>query len=151
GDAGWGGALAGMTMPSRPAYLIFRPGFDPLPLIAEALALVPPAQRWGVTFSTYYTGLPPDVPCQWRCVVADSPEAKSALESGHPHVIGLEPGQGDAPDGPLVEAARTGRVRHEAPAAARPQRTATPVAAPAPLAVRMPAASAVPVPVSEPV
>jgi hypothetical protein len=129
GDGGWAGVLASMTAQGRPAYLIFQPGTDPLPLIAEALALLPASQRWGVTFSTYFLGLPPDVHCQWRCLVADSAEANAVLEANGGNVIVLDGNQGEAPDGPLVEAARTGRIQHEQ--AAAPSRSArVPVAAP---------------------
>jgi hypothetical protein len=38
--------------PGRPVYVLFDPGFDPLPLLAEALALLPADRRWDVTFST---------------------------------------------------------------------------------------------------
>ena len=59
GDSGWAGALAQAFLehPERPAYLVFRPGMNLLPLFAEALALLPPERRWQVTFSTYFTGL----------------------------------------------------------------------------------------------
>jgi outer membrane murein-binding lipoprotein Lpp len=143
GDAGWAGVLAGMAMASRPAYLIYRPGVDPLPLIAEALALLPAQQRWNVTFSTYFLGLPPDVPCQWRCVVADTPEAKAALESPGAQVIMLEVASEEPPDSPLVEAARTGRVPREA-SVAKPPRSSYPVAAPVPIESRFPTAAAMP-------
>jgi hypothetical protein len=128
GDAGWAGVLASMTAPNRPAYLVFRPGQDPLPLIAEALALIPAAQRWNITFSTYFLGLPPDVPCQWRCILADTPETNAILESPGANVILLDPDQGQAPDSPLVEAARTGRIVPEQAVMARPTRGAIPIA-----------------------
>ena len=80
GDAGWAAVLAGAFLedPARPAYLLYAPGFDPLPLLAEAAGLVPAERRWEVTFSTYYTGLPQGVRCAWRCVLHDSPEAAEA-------------------------------------------------------------------------
>ncbi len=58
GDAGWSGALAETALRSQSARLICPVGLDPLPLLAEALALLPPELRWKVTFSTYFTGLP---------------------------------------------------------------------------------------------
>ena len=123
GDAGWGGVLASMTTQGRPAYLIFQPGTNPLPLIAESLALLPSAQRWGVTFSTYYLGLPPDISCQWRCLVADSPEVVGILEANSANCIVLDGNQGEPPYGRLVEAARTGRVEQEIEMPSRPVRT----------------------------
>ncbi len=77
GDAGWGGVLAeaAINQPKTPVTIIFRAGLDPLGLVAESLALLPPERRWAVTFSTYFTKLPPGVECQWRCALEGSPEA----------------------------------------------------------------------------
>src|SRR5262249_19413149 len=57
GDAGWAGSLAEsfLANPDRLAYLVFSPGTDLLPLMIEAIGLLPPARRWEATFSTYYT------------------------------------------------------------------------------------------------
>src|SRR5207253_2083550 len=65
GDAGWAGVVGETFLhdPGRPVYLLFDPGLDPLPLLAEALALLPADLRWDVTFSTYFTGLPQGIPC----------------------------------------------------------------------------------------
>ena len=61
GDAGWGGVLAETAAgpSSRQAVLVFQPGMDMLPLLAESLALLPAELRWRVSFSTYFTKLPP--------------------------------------------------------------------------------------------
>ena len=47
GDAGWGGVLAQAAVDDRKgsATLIFRPGQNPLPLLAESLALLPAELR----------------------------------------------------------------------------------------------------------
>jgi hypothetical protein len=112
GDAGWGGVLAGAASGdgSRVAAIIFQPGTDTLALVAEALSLLPPPVRWRVTFSTYYTKLPPEVECQWRFVLAGSPEAKALERSPNVLAINLCIPLGRAPDGSLVGAARTGVV-----------------------------------------
>jgi hypothetical protein len=112
GDAGWAGVLAESAAgpSSRVAALIFEPGTDTLALVAEALALLPPALRWQVTFSTYYTKLPPEVECQWRFVLAGSPEAKALARSPQTLTIDLSSPLGRAPDGPWAEAARTGEA-----------------------------------------
>jgi hypothetical protein len=116
GDAGWGGAIvdAAIKNPKGLVTLIFKPGQDPLPLLAESLALMPAELRWQATFSTYYTKLPPGVECRWRCVVEGSPEAKAAAGV----VIELCRRLGQPPAGEYVTAARTGRV----PVAALPSR-----------------------------
>ena len=57
GDAGWGGLLAKAFRenPKAPAFVIFPPGQDLLPLFEESLSLLPPQERWQVGFATYYT------------------------------------------------------------------------------------------------
>lgn len=74
GDAGWGGVLAASAISGRSAGLVLPPHFDPFPLLREAIALIPPADRWRVTFSTFFTKLPPGIDCLWRCVALDAPE-----------------------------------------------------------------------------
>lgn len=112
GDPGWAGMLAESFLddPSRPAFLEFTPGRDLLPLVAEAIALLPPERRWDVTFSTYYTGLPQDISCAWRGVLRDSPEALQARLTPGALVVPIEP-RGRAPESSfrgLVSFARTG-------------------------------------------
>ena len=110
GDAGWGGVLAETAAngAARPAVLIFRPGTAPLPLLSEALALLPPQVRWGVSFSTYLNKLPPGVDCQWRCVLEGSPEAAAARRLSGAVIIDLCGPRQAAAGGRYVEAARTG-------------------------------------------
>ncbi len=115
GDAGWGGILAAATDPAAPAYLVFPSGVDVLPLLGEALALLPAAARWGVTFNTYFTGATAGVGCQWRAVPAGSKEARAALADRRGVVIRLDEDAGPAPAGPLVAAARTGAAPADAP------------------------------------
>jgi hypothetical protein len=120
GDAGWAGVLAESFLrdPSRPAYLLYPAGLDPLPLLAEALALLTPDRRWQVTFSTYFTSLPPGVSCAWRCVPLEAPEAAEAAHAPGALVLRLDRPLGPAPAGPLTDAARTGRAPASLPAAA---------------------------------
>lgn len=115
GDAGWAGVLAQTAETKRDAYLLFSPGMDLLPLLVEALSLLPPARRWEVSFSTYVTRLPPGVECRWRCIVADSDEALAARRAPGATVIDLTQPLGPAPSGPLVTAARTGQITFAAP------------------------------------
>lgn len=119
GDAGWAGVLAETASGAspRPACLLFRPGQDLLPLVAEALALLPIDRRWQVTFSTWFTKLPPGVDCQWRFLLADSPEVKAAQRQQHALVIDLTAPLPAAGSSPLVVAARTGVVTAQAQSA----------------------------------
>ncbi|WP_437193416.1 hypothetical protein [Planctomicrobium sp. SH527] len=116
GDAGWAGVLAEsfLNRPEQPVYIIFSPGMDVLSLIEEALVLLPANQRWDVTFSTYFTKIPNGVTCNWRCVLADSPEAKESRRYVQSLRIDLTEPLGRATGGTLVEAARTGRAPVEA-------------------------------------
>ena len=122
GDAGWGGALAETAGPgaNRPAVIIFRPGIDPLPLLAESLALLPPECRWNVSFCTYFNKLPPGIECQWRCVLEGSPEAIANQRLPGALVIDLGKPRGPAPGSPLVQAARSGVVPLPPPRVPRP-------------------------------
>jgi hypothetical protein len=110
GDAGWAGVLAEsfLAEPKRPAFLIFQPGMDLLPLFVEAMALLPAQRRWDVEFSTYFTTLPQGVTCHWRGVVEGSPEAIHALRLPNTLVINLRDPAGHAEGRELVNQARTG-------------------------------------------
>ena len=129
GDAGWAGVLAETVTPgsSRMACVIFTPGTDTLSLVSEALNLLPPAIRWQVSFSTYYTKLPPEVECQWRFVLAGSPEAKAAERAPNVLTIDLSTSLARAPDGPFVAAGRTG-VAVALPNVEKPTTTPRPAA-----------------------
>ncbi|MDB5354718.1 MAG: hypothetical protein JWN24_1171 [Phycisphaerales bacterium] len=111
GDAGWAGVLAEAFVadPARIAYVIYSPGTQTLTLIDEALALLPPAVRWQVTFSTYFTDLPAGMACAWRCCVAGTRAAEEAQRNATSGlVIDLTRPLRAAPDGPYVRAARSG-------------------------------------------
>jgi hypothetical protein len=112
GDAGWAGVLAEsfLANPERHAYIVFSPGMDLLPLMVEAIGLLPPERRWEATFSTYYTSHPPGVVCNWRCVLADSPEAKQSRRSVQGLRINLCQALPPAIGGAFVDSARKGRI-----------------------------------------
>jgi hypothetical protein len=115
-DPGWAGVLAEtfLAAPDRPSFLIARPDLDLLSLIEDAVALLPIERRWSLTFTTYFTGLPPKVPCAWRGVLAGSAEAKQARRLAQGLVLDLD-APGEPQGGGLVELARTGK--RSAPAA----------------------------------
>jgi F0F1-type ATP synthase membrane subunit b/b' len=118
GDAGWAGRLveAYLESPGLPCYLIYRAGQAILPLIVEALALLPAEQRWNVTFCTYYTaGGKND--CLWRGVLEGTPEAEQALRSSdRSRVFDLRSRQlGPAPASEWTNYARTGQPPERMP------------------------------------
>lgn len=110
GDAGWAGELANTANNGnkREAYIVFDEGIDCFPLIDEALSLLPPQDRWQVTFSTFLTALPPNMKCQWRCVMKGSKEYQSMPPHGHIVKFDLTKPLGKAPDSTMATAARTG-------------------------------------------
>lgn len=113
-DAAWAAVLAQSAIAgSRPAYLIFPEGLDPLPLLVEAQSLLPVARRWEVSFSTYFTRLPPGVDCQWRCLLVGSPEAAALAGQRGDLVIDLTRPLPAPPETPLTHAARTGQFPAE--------------------------------------
>jgi len=118
GDAGWAGVLAQAFLdnPRRPSFLIFEPGMPMLELIAEALRLLAPEQRWDVTFNTYFNGLPAGSACVWRCCLRDSPVLSQARRLPAALILDLSAAekQGQiaslrmAQGSPLIECARNG-------------------------------------------
>ena len=120
GDAGWGGAAADMFSSNspKPVWVIFDVTQSRLllNLINESIALLPESKRWAVTFSTYYTSLPPEIKCRVRCVLAGSDEARLAAARGN--VINLTKPTPVTSTSALVESARTGVVA-QAPAVAQ--------------------------------
>ncbi len=130
GDAGWGGVLAATAMTDRtkPAYIVFNPGTPVLELIEESLGILPSAIRWQIPFSTYFTKLPTEASCLWRCVVEGSPEAVSARRSSGP-LIDLCGPLSSPPPSAWVDSARSGRpptVKAQTAIAPASHRTAAP-------------------------
>ncbi|MBY0526258.1 MAG: hypothetical protein K2R98_22890 [Gemmataceae bacterium] len=156
GDAGWAGVLAEAADrdSNQQAFLLFEPGMDLLPLLAEALQLLPSEKRWQVTFSTYSTSLPQGLPCNWRGLPRSSPEAANVRRLPGALVIDLADCRQRAAGGPLVDLARTGRASERVAVPRVPASAVVEVPPPIPTSMpqRMPAgvegAKAPPVPVS---
>jgi len=109
GDPGWGGVLAETAFTGQPVVLIYNPSQNILPLFVEALALLPEFAAWQTTFSTYFTGLPDDIPCQWKGVVAGSGETTRLSRDQNSLVIDLTAPMGDVPEREYVDFARFGQ------------------------------------------
>ncbi|MBM4021823.1 MAG: hypothetical protein FJ284_06205 [Planctomycetes bacterium] len=80
GDAGWAGVVADRAIHQQPTLLIAADSSPTscrrmLTLFAEALAVVPAAKRWAITFDT--TTLAPDG-ILWRGTYAGSPESHAS-------------------------------------------------------------------------
>ena len=86
GDAGWAAVLAASadegTTPMQvilPRDVGSRRETWALELVHEALSLIPPAQRWDVSYSTFFAGnLPVSVKCRWQFVLDGTDSAKRA-------------------------------------------------------------------------
>lgn len=114
GDAGWAGVLAERAVRGQPT-LVIGPDSSPascrrmLALFQEALAIVPAAKRWSVTFDT--TSLSPEG-VLWRGTYAGSPESQAAqpgvlvVDLSRPQAIPSNLAAGD-----LVTIAREGPPR----------------------------------------
>ncbi|MBM4020241.1 MAG: hypothetical protein FJ288_18300, partial [Planctomycetes bacterium] len=123
GDAGWAGMLvkAFRENPKVPAFVIFAPGQELLPLFEESLALLPPEERWEVGFATYYTALPAGCQYHWRGIIAGSSAAKEIQRFPNATVLDLTTALGRAPDNMFTQAARTGTVLPPVRAPERPK------------------------------
>ncbi len=111
GDEGWAGSVAEQLLQSpAPVSIIFDPGTDTLTLVREVLDLVPAAQRWNVTFSTYFTRLLAGAECQLRFVLNDTPEATSLRNDARARVVNLTSPLPAATGGTLVAMARQGQL-----------------------------------------
>ncbi len=86
GDAGWAGELIETCQTGKVIYLIIGPTTPAIALLHEALSLIPKEKQWQITFSSFYRRLPPNVQCQIRCVMADSPEIELTRQ-GHNNVV----------------------------------------------------------------
>jgi len=125
GDAGWAGTLAAFTEanPDGVAWLIHHPDTDVLALFDEALRLLPASHRWLTGFST----LPhPDRERQyaWRACLVGSPTARRAIGQPGALIIDCSKTLPAAPDGPLVEQARSGGAVRPAPVSDKAARRA---------------------------
>ncbi|MBC8291414.1 MAG: hypothetical protein H8E37_14020, partial [Planctomycetes bacterium] len=129
GDAGWAGVLAQSAMENskRPVSVIFAPGPNTLDLFEQALILVPPENRWEVTFSTYFPRLPAGIDCHWRFILDGPPEAKALRSNPRAGtVIDLINLSGPPPESDAVTAAQLNRQPVFQPAKAAPKASPQP-------------------------
>lgn len=120
GDAGHAGVLASSfrRFPERITALVVTPEMDALGLIREALRLLPPSERWNVTFNTYFTSLPAGASCVWRCVLAESDELRELRRHPRVQVMDLTQALPEPPgEEALVARARSGEMPSVAPKA----------------------------------
>jgi hypothetical protein len=114
-DPGLAGDLAEAAASGRDVRLIVRQSDDVLALFADALALVPPAKRWQVTFTTCEIE-PFDA--VWRAVREDLPQARALRAAAG--VIDLTRSDSRGSDGAFAKFARGAASQLPWAAASRP-------------------------------
>jgi hypothetical protein len=122
GDAGWAGVLASAFLrdQARPIHVIYGAAIEPLPLVEEAIRLLPEWARWRATFSTYFLQPVAGTPCAWRFCLDGTPAADVARQSKG-LVIDITRTAGPAPESRFTRMARTG-IDEEAVAAQKAAR-----------------------------
>ena len=120
GDAGWAGVVAEAALaPSpKPVWIIHRRNVPVLALLDEVVSVVPPRERWKITFSTQFTQPLPSAECTIRFCLAGSDAAHAALHAEGVVLDLSSPGRLERSGG-LVAVARSGRAAaaSQAPAA----------------------------------
>ncbi len=120
GDAGWAGVVAESALaPSpKPVWIIHRRNVPVLALLDEVVSVVPPRERWKITFSTQFTQPLPSAECTIRFCLAGSDAAHAALHAEGVVLDLSSPGRLERSGG-LVAVARSGRAAaaSQAPAA----------------------------------
>lgn len=124
GDAAWAAVIVKQLKERRQiVYVIVSEHIDLLALFEEALSLVPPVERWNVTFCTWAEFLPVGYECQWRGVMAGTRLANAVKNLPGEVVIDLTMPPRPCPlSGTLAELARNGAVER---IAASPSSTQT--------------------------
>ena len=107
GDAGWAGDVIEAVKTKRQVYLVIDEKIPALNLIHELVSLLPPSERWDLSFSTFFTKLPPSIECSIRFLIAGSPEISIATRKQSNLVLDLTSPLPKA-SGKFANAARSG-------------------------------------------
>ena len=111
GDAGWAGVLAeNATQKSgKDIYVVCNPDTNAIEMIVEALSLLGEAERWQVSFSTYFiANCTNGLKCRWRFILKDSKEHVELQRLAGVEVIDATAHQPLSHQSAWIEAARTG-------------------------------------------
>ena len=111
GDAGWAGVLAeNATQKSgKDIYVVCNPDTNAIEMIVEALSLLGQAERWQVSFSTYFiANCTNGLKCRWRFILKDSKEHVELQRLAGVEVIDATAHQPLSHQSAWIEAARTG-------------------------------------------
>ena len=114
GDHGWAGSIAEQLLNSpSPINVLFPMGTNTLLLTQEVLDLLPPGQRWAITFSTYFTRLLAGTECQLRFIPDNTAEATAIRNDARARVVDLAKPLPPASGGNLVNIARAAVIKNE--------------------------------------
>jgi len=94
--------------PDRSISVIFPVGSDPLALVSDLFALIPASLRWEISFSTYFTTLPPGTSCRLRFLMDQTPEADALRRDLRQDTVDLTDTKRALPESSFTEAARVG-------------------------------------------
>ncbi len=129
GDAGWAGwpLHSWIKRPGGPIYLRHPENWPILELLNEVTALVPPAARWKLTFSTAVTGeVDPGITCALRCVPSSTESPMAIPGMTDSNTIDLV-ARTSLPECEYANNARAGRVvALKKPTQAAPQKLVAP-------------------------
>jgi hypothetical protein len=115
GDAGHAAWLPALFQkaPGQIVYLIFSPGMPMLSLLSEAMALLPAAKRWQVTYNTYFTTLPAGMSCLWRCCVPEAEILRDVRRNPQSKILDLTEQLPPLAENAFVQLARHGLSAEE--------------------------------------
>lgn len=109
GDAGWAGDVIEAVQKKRTVYLIVDENTPAIAMVEELLSLLPLKKQWDLTFSTFFTKLPPQLDCQVRCIIKGSAEVAIARRSQANLVLDLTNSLGSS-NSKFADAARVGSL-----------------------------------------
>lgn len=116
-DPGLAGILARKTLDEKkPCFFVYEPQQAEfvLPMMTEALALLPPEHRWTTSFATWYSGSARGR--RWRGLIKGTPTAEKELQrDARALVLDLTATQATSASGPDAEAARRGEIIYPTP------------------------------------
>lgn len=110
GDAGWAGVLGEAISDGFKSVNIIVPDNSvALPLLAEAMLLVKPENRWKVCFSTHFSRQVSGTQCHWRVALDGSSEARKLRARSQGTLLDPDVDKTPPESNPFVRAARAGR------------------------------------------
>ena len=123
GDAGWAGHLARAAMEKqrKPVMLLYQPTASPLQLFAESLALLDPAERWNVNFTTFAHRTENLNDFRWWAAPENTDIANNFLQNPRMDVLRLSAKFNPADESDWANRARRGQPHRQPQQQTKPQ------------------------------